>query len=136
MKSNQKAPKKKTPPQHLLLTLRERFLWEFLKSIYESALVRKWDMFGQQLHCTLVRAETALCGCIMLNIMRNQALIYCCLQALTVLRHRYSLLMATLASHPFHKHLLFHPAAICSSVFAHGVVFHSLTLPVTQKVFS
>lgn len=67
--------------RHLLLSVQEMFLWEFFRSSYESAVVRKWDVFGQQLHCTLVRAEAALCGCIILNIMRNQTLIYCCLRA-------------------------------------------------------
>lgn len=66
---------------HLVLTLQEMYPWEFFKSSYESAVVRKWDVFGQQLHCAPVRAEAALCGCIILNIVRNQALIYCCLQA-------------------------------------------------------
>lgn len=47
----------------------------------ESAGARKWDVFGQQLHRALVRAEAALCGCIILNVMRNQTLIYCCPQA-------------------------------------------------------
>lgn len=57
------------------------YLWELFKSSYESTVARKWDVFGQQLHCALVRAEAALCGCIILNIVRNRALIYCCLQA-------------------------------------------------------
>lgn len=47
----------------------------------ESAGARKWDVFGQQLHSALVRAEAALCGCLILNVMTNQTLIYCCPQA-------------------------------------------------------
>lgn len=47
----------------------------------ESARARKWDVLGQQLRRALVGAEAALCGCIILNVMRNQTLIYCCPQA-------------------------------------------------------
>lgn len=56
----------------------EPLRWELLR---ESAGARKWGVFGQQLHRALVRAEAALCGCIILNVMRNQTLIYCCPQA-------------------------------------------------------
>lgn len=65
----------------LLVILQGIFLWEFFRSSYESIAARKWDVFGQQLHRTLVRAEAALCGCLIPILLRNQTLIYCCLQA-------------------------------------------------------